>query len=149
LDTLPARDSRANPGPKPLRRPPRPPQCWAYDPLTGELAILDCNGEHARYRVVEVPCDTGRSWELISVDERFGAFRTVHVGDHPSDDACDCPGFCWAEFCKHLHAVRDLLADGVLPANGSTEPLGSVAARETLDGSTDPLGSVAREGGAA
>jgi hypothetical protein len=96
------------------RRPPRPPKSWSYDPLRGEVVIFDCNNDRGVYRVLLVPCDTGRSWELISVDHRFGESRTVHLGEGGVDDCCDCPGFCWASACKHLTVMTDLVAGGVL-----------------------------------
>jgi hypothetical protein len=101
------------------RKPPRPPQSWSYDRRTAEVTIVDCRGFPFVYRILPVPADTGKSWELINVDHRFGECRTVHLGG--GDDCCDCPGFSWSGHlapCKHLVVVADLVASGQLTMNG-------------------------------
>jgi hypothetical protein len=91
--TLPARDERA----KPVRRPPRTPQNWSYDPLTRTLTITQVVSGRP---VVETLYLTRYLGRVVM----FGRGRTLVV----NRAGCNCR---FVDGCQHLAIA---LAEGWL-----------------------------------
>jgi hypothetical protein len=75
--------------------------------------------EVARYWVAPVPSDWGMAWQ---VDKDGCPFSDEHSHDVIIEDnqsgCCSCKGFTAHGHCRHLDALRSLLAAGKLPVPG-------------------------------
>lgn len=81
-------------------------------PRAGILTLTDSR-THTRYAVEEFPADTGRGFVLLKA-VGAGHYHCHVSPKHPSADICGCRGHERWGHCKHLDALRDLIANGKL-----------------------------------
>jgi hypothetical protein len=107
----PSPASRVKPG-KPRRRPARSLRYFAGSPGVLELTIA---GVVQDYYLSEIGADWGRAFE-VRKPLPDGTVYHVHV-DSQLGDSCDCLGHLrWGHktVCKHLSAVKALIAQGLV-----------------------------------
>ncbi len=78
-------------------------------PLAGILTLTDSR-THTRYAVEEFPADVGRGFVLKKA-AGAGHYSCNVAGEN---GLCECRGFEAHGRCKHLDALRDLIACGKL-----------------------------------
>jgi hypothetical protein len=110
MDTVPTVRAPAQPRKPPAS--PRQPLGWQWDATHAELTITDCDGVAQTYKVLPLPAQFGRAFQLIDVRNRFGLFYHLHF-DGPSP-TCTCPGGTYRGICKHAVSVAALVAGGAL-----------------------------------
>ncbi len=81
-------------------------------PLAGVLTLTDSR-THTRYAVEEFPVDAGRGFVLRKA-AGAGYYSCNVVGTDGRADLCGCRGHEAHGHCKHLAALRDLIANGKL-----------------------------------
>lgn len=82
----------------------------------GELTVTDTR-THTVYSCVEIATGPGFPGRAVVLTKRCGERYAVRVGTHPRDVSCDCAGFVYGRgmrLCKHVEALRGLLANGWL-----------------------------------
>lgn len=79
-------------------------------------ATVHTPGERSeRYAVTRFPCDlSGRAYRVVKCVLGGDAYDVL-IADRPADDICDCRGHTRYGYCKHVDALRALIADGRLP----------------------------------
>ncbi len=94
------------------------PATDAENATTQLAGVLTLTGKrcHCKYAVEEFVSDHGRAFMLFKLgagsdktEERYGCV----VGAH-GVQMCECKGFAFSGSCKHLEAVKTLLAAGQL-----------------------------------
>jgi SWIM zinc finger len=86
----------------------------AVDGVRG-LVITDSKGERCGYSLREIPVDFGRGFQLdkFEMEQAAADDRTYHVHlDAELGDSCTCKGFIYRSKCKHVDAVKTLVALG-------------------------------------
>jgi hypothetical protein len=99
------------------QRKPRIARTLRYFDGTPGLLELTVGGVVQDYYLTEIAADWGRAFEVRKPLPE-GTVYHVHL-DADMGDTCDCPGHLrWGHrtVCKHLSAVRALLAQGRLPS---------------------------------
>jgi hypothetical protein len=93
-------------------------------PGLGETILIEIrqDKEVARYWVAPVPSDWGLAWQ---VDKDGCPFDGEHNHDvlieNSRGGSCSCQGFTAHGYCRHLDALRALLAAGKLPMPGGPQ----------------------------
>lgn len=88
-------------------------------PLAGTLAVEGKRkGDEAEYLVTEFPTTWGRGFQLQKVsggtDAEAEGYSVLCSKDGPQADSCECRGSLRHGHCKHVAAVRTLIANGWL-----------------------------------
>ena len=79
------------------------------------LVITDSKGERCGYSLREIPVDFGRGYQLdkFEMEQADENDCTYHVHlDAELGDSCTCKGFCYRSKCKHIDALKTLVALG-------------------------------------
>src|SRR5262245_9454094 len=82
------------------------------------LTITVGEGEKARtdrYAVEPLPCDHGRAFRVLKLTDDRGDAVPYDVFLSRLADSCECLGFLRHRHCRHVEALRALLAAGRLP----------------------------------
>jgi hypothetical protein len=97
------------------------PRGWQLDPSGREVTIWDADNVPETYRVLPLPAEFGRGWELIVGGGRFGLAYEVHI--EGQSVSCSCPSGTYrggdghngcAVACKHAVAICCLCAGGLI-----------------------------------
>src|ERR1700677_4944137 len=86
----------------------------AVDGVRG-LVITDAKGERCGYSLREIPVDFGRGFQLdkFEMEQAPDDDKTYHVHlDAELGDSCTCKGFVYRSKCKHVDAMKTLVALG-------------------------------------
>ena len=79
------------------------------------LVITDAKGVRCGYSLREIPVDFGRGFQLdkFEMEQAADDDKTYHVHlDAQLGDSCTCRGYVYKSKCKHLDAVKTLVALG-------------------------------------
>ncbi len=98
---------------KPRTPRPQPQRTLRYFHGTPGLMELTINGVVQDYWLSEIGADWGRAFEVRKPLPE-GTVYHVHL-DAQAGDSCDCQGCVRWGHCKHLSAVKALVAAGRLP----------------------------------
>ena len=87
-----------------------------YEPVAGTL-VIDTDRSRVEYVVHEFPTGwLGRGFQLLKLtegtdkaEESYSVFCSQRGG--PEADSCECKGFAYHGTCKHVAALRALLAN--------------------------------------
>src|SRR5262245_38595025 len=96
--TRPARTIR-------LMRPPGP---------EGVAMICVSVGEESTvYSVMEIPCEIGGRGFVVH-KTGLGTLYHVRVSNNPVDCSCECNGFLYRTYCRHILGLLALIGEGKL-----------------------------------
>lgn len=78
------------------------------------LIRITQDGEQAHYWVQTMPSDWGLAYRLErAAFEGEGTYDVLF--ENEQDSSCTCPGHTYGGYCKHVDALRALMAAGKLP----------------------------------
>lgn len=82
-------------------------------PVAAGVLVISNDRTAQEYALVETETDwTGRAFALVKIDGGDSEPETYAVFCGKSENRCDCRGFTRWSNCKHILAVRQLIADG-------------------------------------
>jgi hypothetical protein len=86
-------------------------------PGTGSLTVTDTR-THVTYAVHELPVGRGFTGRAVRLTKADGERYAVRCGSADHDHSCDCAGHTYGRGkpCKHVEALRALLANGCDPS---------------------------------